>query len=167
MKLVDKCVGDWATYFSACLGCFILTAVVTRWVYRWPGDCVCEQETVSVTRILCLWPGPTTCDQVVPSQCRIGWNWKLSNIFLKSLGITTCKRWPEIRFLWLKLPCATFIFQKYFNFISKKVALEARFLCSGVSGRLKHALFYSKLKFFSIKVESNLLYRTRIARKFL
>ena len=46
------------------------------------------------------------------------------------------------------------------------MALEARFLCSGDSGRLKHALFYSKLKFFSIKVESNLLYRTRIARKF-
>ena len=45
------------------------------------------------------------------------------------------------------------------------MALEARFLCSVVSGRLKHALFYSKLKFFIIKVKSNLLYRTRIARK--
>ena len=46
------------------------------------------------------------------------------------------------------------------------MALEAGFLCSGVSGRLKHALFYSKLKFFSIKVESNLLYHTRIVRTF-
>ena len=136
--------------------CDQVSLQVTRRLCLWAGDCICDQDTVSVTRRLCLWPGYTTCDQVVPSQCKIGWNWKLSNIFLKSLGITTCKRWPEIRFLWLKLPCATLIFQKYFNFISKKVALEARFLCSGVSRRLKQALFYSKLNFFILKLVSDL-----------
>ena len=60
---------------------------------------------------------------------------------------------------------AYFTLIKFSKFISKKVDLEACFLCSRASWRLKHTLFYSKLKFFIIKTKSNLLYRTRIARK--
>ena len=69
-----------------------------------------------------------------------------------------------MEFLWLKLSYACFILIKFSKFISKKVDLEACFLCSRASRRLKHALFYSKLKFSIIKVVSDLLYLARLAR---
>ena len=60
-------------------------------------------------------------------------------------------------FLWLKLSYAILILINYFNFISKKVDLEAHFLCFGASRRLKHAIFYSKFNFFITKVVLDLL----------
>ena len=55
-------------------------------------------------------------------------------------------------FLWLKLSYATLILIKYFNFISKKVDLEAHFLYFSAFPRLKPAIFYSKFKYFTLKV---------------
>ena len=70
-----------------------------------------------------------------------------------------------MEFVWLELSYASLTLINFSKFISKKVDLEARFLCSRASRRPKHALFHSKLKIFIIKIISDLLYLARQARK--
>ena len=64
------------------------------------------------------------------------------------LAINKYKNGPKIGFLWLKLKCASLLFLKFFNFISKKVLPEPGFRCFCASWSLKSRFFHSKLKIF-------------------
>ena len=67
---------------------------------------------------------------------------------LMILVINIIKNLLKIKFLWPKLSYASLVLVKFLNFISKKGALEARYLCSRASRKLKHVFYYSKLKIF-------------------
>ena len=57
-----------------------------------------------------------------------------------------------------KIVIPIFDINKIFHIIIKKVDLEAVFLCFSTPRRLKYVFYYSKVKFFVIKLVSDLLY---------